>query len=1644
MKYKKIYSLLVITVLTLLNIIAQTDTLRYLESGFETVADRQSWTSYPPHEYIKWDYQNGGHNMNPPGAYEGDYNAYYYWAEEEPIVRTLISSPIDLSISSMPQLTFRHTQYQSISGLDELRLLFRIGATGQWDTIETYPDVYDYWDLETFNIHEIDTKYLVDNFYIGFMGISRAGHGICIDEVIIEEKDAIIKYVYSTNAKNVNHSLVPSGLTDIPVLRIDIVIVGNTGQAVLNSLSIKSLCPDNSIFETNGFELIATHDSIFKTKRKGVSTKIGSSVGISGGEINFNSLNYTLNIGLNSIWLLADIKSDADHNSIIKFMLEEDGIDVNGSYYPDSDITPSGQNTVEESIFSDNFETDKGWDLDYDFEIDIPQGFYAHISSDPPYAYSGNKIMGTDLTDDGKYLLNIDSTSAYFAVSPVMNCKYYANVKLNLRKWVAFEGNDLGTIDVRFDNKDSWQTIWNSKIDALTPDYGWEEYTMSDDFNDIANRQDTVQLRFTIKESNSSYAYAGWNIDNFAVTGNHLMNDVGIVRILEPNDDCINTGFDSVKVVIRNYAEGPSNDTIPLFFSRTGITGPRIYDTIFTALAKDDSIVYTFSTPANFTSPGNYDKFIVMADVRGDEDITNDSLTHPVFIQESLNIPDFTDFETDGGYWKKDPKNSTWLCKQPDGSIPVIPGSPNSWILAPYGNYIYNDSSYIISSCYDLTEEDRQIFQMKYWLTSEYGKDGANVQYSYDDGETWHLLDTNEYGWDWGWYSEQVEAVNDIAWSGTSTGWETVRQLLPSALSSEPKVKFRIYWASDDQTNYRGIAIDDVEIFAAPPDIGVLSIDSLEDDCQYANPDKVTVSIKNFGLNKLAANEDIIVGMDFESEQPVTDTFKLAEDFDPGEVLQYTFDQSIDIITPKIYSVKAYTLVEDDPWFYELNNDTATLIFEVYQGPVTNWVDTITTKEPDTVVLRPNVPPVPTYGYLWEDMSTEDNLQITDPGLYYVTITDVGGNGCVTVDSILVELLFNDMGIDSLLSPVSSCELSANEYLTVQIRNYGTDSIDQGEEVVVAYELNDGPPLTDTFNLDKTLLRGKAMPYTFTTDPLDLSAIGIYKFKLYADMGGDTIPGNDTIVTYVEVWGYPTVDIGPDTTLEALYYELDPGSGYSAYLWEDGDTNQVHIADTTGIYHVTVWDEHNCDASDTVKVRLKILDIMPNRLISPVDNCDFNSSSEIQLEIRNSGNDTLSSGGKIYVRYKLDNNPYVIDSFALVSEFIPGATVNHTFDGTEDLSGSGDYGFILVATANKDLKASNDTLYDTIQVYPAPEVDFGLEDDCDTIAKELILDAGYGPYYEYEWNVGHYEQTYTVTISGVYKVTVTDTRTGCYGIDNVTIYLTTPDISITNIDLTEDICSGIFEDVEIEISNLGNKSIGIDDDIYLAYYLDEDQIGYELVERDERFDQGTLDYQLSSAIDLSETGNKVFMIYSILDQDLVPENDTLTLNLSIIQSPVVDFGDNNGYLQVTLPHDLNAGAGHKSYLWQDSSTDPVYTVTNPGIYSVTVTGNNDCQTIKTVRVNIGTYIQNYTGKNIQVDIYPNPANDIIYLELDMGDSKDLKLEIINAKGQVIYNSKLYSGRFYKEIINISQYSKGIYYIKISNSELIHISKLIIF
>lgn len=1626
---------------------AQTDPLKYFQSYFETISDQQQWSSQPPDDIKKWTFQTGGYDhFNPDTAYAGNINAFHFWSDFNPDTRTLVSVPIDLSDSKKPQLSFGHAMFQSVFGTDKLVLLFKAGSSAPWEAVATYTSPVNQWTLRTFNIKDIGTKYLCKDFQLAFQSTAQGGHGVCIDDVIIEEKDVIIRYVKTLTVRNVVQDPIPSGVTDLPVMRIGIQVVGNTDPIVLDSITIKSLSSHDSLFAANGFELVATKDSIYRpTTKTGTSLKIGSAVSISSGKITFNNLNYSLSTGYNAIWLVTDVKRTAPHKSIADFKVEASAIKINTSKYPAAEISPAGYNTIEQSVFFDNFEGANTWTLQSDFEIAVPKGLIAHITADPDFAYSGTKALGTDLVTDGKYRLNISAASAYYATAPAINLQYYADVKLSFKKWIAFEGNDHGVIEVTTDNGTTWQRIWTSKTDALTPDIDWVNYCLTDAFNAIAAHQPSVRIRFGIIYSDNNFAYAGFNIDNFAVTGNYLTNDVGITSLIRPLDDCNNPGMDKVEITVKNYADRATASTIPVFFSIDGSDAHKVYDTLVGPIPKDGTVTFLFTRAANFPGPGQYSSFKVKLEAPGDQDAKNDALIEDIFVQRSISLPDLERFETGSGYWKKYSISSdpTWMCKIPDGSIPPLPGSPNAWILSPYGNYITGDTTFIESSCYDLAQSGRSIFEMKLWMDSEAGKDGALIEYSKNDGANWTVLPANEYGWNWNWYNGAVSALGTSGWSGLNTqNWRTVKQVLPATLSIEPKVKFRVKWASDNANTYRGMAVDEVRLYAAPVDIGVFKIDSFANRCQHINPDRLTVTIKNLGINPLKQNDTVIVGFDFNRQHMAVDTFMLGADLLPGQTIKHTFSEPVDVSEPGSYNLTAYTLIEDDPYFYLSNNDTTSLDFQVYPGPITSLADTIQTHLPDTVVLATHLDAA--YDYWWNGVKGTDTYHVQDAGWQRLTVTATRGNGCSSYDSTNVELLFNDAGAVELVYPVSNCGLTKHEYPVVRVKNYGTDSIAVGQKIAVVFRLNAGAPVSDTLKLTSTFHSGHTLDFTFTRGPVDLSQQGTFNFKLYTAYGGDTIALNDTITRSIVILGRPVVNLGPDKTVQALSHTLDAGSGFQSYLWDNGTSARTREVTQSGSYWVRVTDQNACDNADTAYIRLKIRDISPGGFASPVSDCQFSAAALVSLKVLNSGTDTIPSGTAVAVSYTFNGGARVNGTVNLASDLLPGVFVLYNFPGTVNLSNPADYNFEATAVMTGDIRITNDTSDIVVYRYAKPVVDFGLQRTEYIEDIQLQIDAGYSPYYSYQWQDGSTEQIYTATTSGTYRAIATDTRTSCFDGDTVTVFLIYSDVGVTLTNMPMNGCTGSYKDILVRVKNLGTSSIGKDAPIYLACDVNGTRVTLDTLVRSSNFAaNATLDLILSGTIKISAGGSSVVSFYTLYGNDMKPWNDTLDVLFDALPGPVIDFGDDNGMLNTELPHILDAGSGHKSYLWQDGSTGQIFTVIQNGIYSVTVTGQNDCQTSKTVRINMPSGFGDDQEIMREIIVYPNPNNGSFRISTDALDNSNLLLKMINNQGQTVYSREFSSMELEYERIDVQHLPRGIYHIIIYAAEKSYQGKLII-
>jgi hypothetical protein len=291
---------------------------------------------------------------------------------------------------------------------------------------------------------------------------------------------------------------------------------------------------------------------------------------------------------------------------------------------------------------------------------------------------------------------------------------------------------------------------------------------------------------------------------------------------------------------------------------------------------------------------------------------------------------------------------------------------------------------------------------------------------------------------------------------------------------------------------------------------------------------------------------------------------------------------------------------------------------------------------------------------------------------------------------------------------------------------------------------------------------------------------------------------------------------------------------------------------------------------------------------------------------------------------------------------------------------------------------------------------------------------------------------------------VTETRTACYGGDTVTLFLIIDDLGVTSTTLGNSLCSGSYDGVQVTVKNLGTTSIGVGEKIYVGYDLNGSRIGIDTLVLDRVFAFSTTRIvTLKRPITISPSSTPVIDFYTLLSEDMKPQNDTLTLNPTVKSSPVVDFGDDDGVLTVALPHVLDAGSGHKSYLWNDGSTNPSYTVIVNGTYSVTVTGQNDCQTYKVVQIN-PTWAEDLSDPGATVLVYPNPSNGLFYLDITLKNPEELRISLVSVNGQMVSNQTLAAQESLLVPLDLTGYPKGIYQILVTGDSILYMAKVIIY
>jgi gliding motility-associated-like protein len=125
----------------------------------------------------------------------------------------------------------------------------------------------------------------------------------------------------------------------------------------------------------------------------------------------------------------------------------------------------------------------------------------------------------------------------------------------------------------------------------------------------------------------------------------------------------------------------------------------------------------------------------------------------------------------------------------------------------------------------------------------------------------------------------------------------------------------------------------------------------------------------------------------------------------------------------------------------------------------------------------------------------------------------------------LVALLFmsftsyaQDIGVVSIESPASGCNISTDQVVTVSVRNFGIISAPAAGQINMSYSFNGGPQVTE--NWGTSIPPNTTVTFTFSV-PIDEAGIvnQTYTISATANHGLDGTPGNNTTVSSFE--SYP-------------------------------------------------------------------------------------------------------------------------------------------------------------------------------------------------------------------------------------------------------------------------------------------------------------------------------------------------------------------------------------------------------------------------------------------------------------------------------------------------------------------------------------------
>ncbi len=1531
----------------------------YLSEDFEGGVKPSGWTEERVTGNRFWRYQNGGYASSsaptyhhPASAYSGSYNALFQIEEVGPKTK-LITPEIDLRFATKPVLEFWHAQ-ESWGSNDILNVYYRLSPTSPWVSLIEYPNPTIGWVKREIILPE-EAKSA--KCQIGFEGISNWGWGVCLDHIEVVERGNVPRVVYSINALQKSQTL-PTGTSANPVLAIEIGVKGNTGT--LNLSSITANYTGDAVNDINGWQLFYSTDTVNITKNR-----IPCDVNITGSTITLSNFSQEFQTGENYIFIAANISPTAQHGHEVDLLINPNSITISGATYTSSTLNPTGKYIIAESLFSDDFDgATSSWTLSGTWEVGAPTG--AGIN-DPSYPYNGTKILATNL--NGNYPANISTTNSHEAIIGPIDAKYFQDLKIFYKRWLNIDYFDKTRIYLSNDSQSSWTPIWYNN--NLILDNSWR--SSSHDISELAARKQNVWIKVSIDTSDNTTEYGGWNIDNFAVTGNFISTDVGVTSLITPMPYCGLTSLEEVRAKVKNFGGSPITTPFDVGYSLDG--GSTFTREEFNPnINVEGEVELTFNQKADLSNPG-LKKLVIKTFHPDDEDNSNDAYSYDFYVYPTVVAPQNFSFESSTQYWYGHGTNSTMTWGNPQGNVlNKAYDGVNAWVTNLKYSHNANEVSYLESPCFDISGLNYPILSFYYAMQVEESVDGFNVEYSINGGATWQLLNVHS-GYSQNWYDTPlVTALGNSGWSVNTSGFKQASNLLPNDAILAGNVKLRFVFKSNSINNYEGVAIDQVEIKELPYEVGTSQLNSPLDACEIGNA-FLTVTVTNYGYKPLPTNLKIPLVAKIDTSS-YNDTITIPSPINQNDNLLYTTTFKHKFNNAKTYNIKVYTNINDD---WNRSNDTLSTQIEVYGMPGYTLGPDIGTLNHDTVVLDAGAgfssyewkTKVPSNTPNWSVGKTTQtyNAGEVDYGLYAVKVTN--DRGCTAHDTIEVIQSDKNVGVISIDNITSECSHPNPINPTVTLKHFGSSSFDGTQHFDIGISINDEEVLSETFTPANGWNTNDTYQFTFA-GTIDLSNKGDYRIAAYTKFQDDINKNNDTTKLNVSTYGLPEISFGlPDTisTSNVDTIVLSVESGLSSYQWQrkiDGTSAWENLSETTeslslnnltyntrsAIYKVLATDSWGCGTGEA-SIYINTKDIGVYSIESPAAaSCYSPNGFRVKAQIQNYGQDVYPTGSVINTKVTTEQGTSE-QSFTLTSDLTPGDRVAIEMNDYNYLP-EGEHTIVVSTDVFGDLTPSNDSKSTTFNIVPSPNVVI----EPDTLRMHFTPTSTYtiSPSYSidcnsYLWQDGTVDSLYTIYGSpmyNLYHVNVSN-EYGCSASDTIDVIY--KDINLLQFLSPVNTCELNGEyDVKIRIQNLGPE-MPEGSKVEVKAWMNGNLITTETITLSEALNyQNVRDITLTAKATISNHAEIRVEVKSLDFEEVTYSNNVQTKFVTSTGYPTVNLGPDREVHAFT--DTIRAGSNFDSYLWTTGSTDSTIIINQSGTYGVTVSDYYGCTAYDEVNISL--------------------------------------------------------------------------------------------